>query len=383
MSPGASPGRGGSAALDTTVRSRDLAAELARALGRDEAEARRILDRVIDVIRDHLVRGEQVLLKDFATIKVVEEKAQIVKDPETGHQYIKPVGKKVAFSPVDGFREEIERTRLASIILAVPQDDPFARVIEFHFSRVGWKVHIVSDVDRCVKMVRETGAHLVIVDDVLSDAGRLVEAIKTTRALARVPVVGLFPGGTDPDRGDDFRVVPDEFLVEPFEVYHLLTLAESELARSGEEEVIFDQQIVFRFSTREKHLEKANQIGIRLFRASGLSEEGQIALAAAFREAIGNAAQHGNRDDVSRMIRVVYLLDKEKITIVVNDEGKGFDHHRYTLRGETRDAISAARERHDQGRVGGLGIMLMLKCTDRLEYNDSGNAVTLTKQRTA
>ena len=29
-------------------------------------------------------------LKDFATLKIVEKKAHIVKDPETGHQYISP-----------------------------------------------------------------------------------------------------------------------------------------------------------------------------------------------------------------------------------------------------------------------------------------------------
>ena len=47
-------------------------------------------------------------------------------------------------------------------------------------------------------------------------------------------------------------------------------------------------------------------------------------------------------------------------------------------RGDSR-AVDAARSRIDQGRVGGLGIKLMLRCTDRLEYNDVGNMITLTK----
>ena len=42
-------------------------------------------------------------------------------------------------------------------------------------------------------------------------------------------------------------------------------------------------------------------------------------------------------------------------------------------------ARAAARERHEQGRPGGLGIMLMLRCVDRIEYNDIGNQITLTK----
>jgi anti-sigma regulatory factor (Ser/Thr protein kinase) len=76
---------------------------------------------------------------------------------------------------------------------------------------------------------------------------------------------------------------------------------------------------------------------------------------------------------------VQYLLDPEKITTVVKDQGGGFNHEQYVKSGSTRDAISAARERHAQGRMGGLGIMLMLRCCDRLEYNQNGNQLTLTK----
>ena len=79
-------------------------------------------------------------------------------------------------------------------------------------------------------------------------------------------------------------------------------------------------------------------------------------MAAAFREAIMNAGSHGNKDDAAKLIKVLYLLDKEKTTVVVQDEGGGFDHESYTLRAQTKDAVSAARERHEQGRVGGLGI---------------------------
>src|SRR5690606_7508422 len=122
-----------------------------------------------------------------------------------------------------------------------------------------------------------------------------------------------------------------------------------------------------------------NALGARLFQASGLDEEGQVAMAAAFREAIMNAGSHGNKDNPERLIKVLYLLDKEKITVVVQDEGAGFDHESYTLRAQTKSAVDAARERHEQGRVGGLGIKLMMRCTDKLEYNDVGNMITLTK----
>jgi anti-sigma regulatory factor (Ser/Thr protein kinase) len=102
-------------------------------------------------------------------------------------------------------------------------------------------------------------------------------------------------------------------------------------------------------------------------------------MSAAFREGVVNAAQHGNKYKRDKKIEVQYLLDTEKITLVVHDQGGGFNHEMYVKSGATKDAISAARERHQQGRMGGLGIMLMLRCCDRLEYNNQGNQITLTK----
>ncbi len=365
--------------METKAAKKDLAAELEERYGFSAEEAERIVGAVFETIKSQLLRGHQVVVKEFAAMKIVEKKAHIVKDPETGHQFISPAENVVSFVPIDGFQKAIESAKLSSIVLAVPQNDPFARVIEFHFSRVGWRVYIVNGPEECLKMLQEAGAYLVIVDHALQGSQQLVEELRCRKWASRTPIIALFPKERDPERSMDFQILADEHLVEPFEVYTLLMLAESELARSSEEEVIFDQQVTFQFGTGEAHLEKANELGVRLFKESGLPEEGQVALAAAFREAVGNAGQHGNKDNPGKLVKVQYLLDKEKITIVVTDEGPGFDHERYTLRGQTKDAVSAARERHEQGRVGGLGIMLMQKCSDRIEYNDIGNQITLTK----
>ena len=361
------------------VAKKELVTELASKTGVPSGQAEKVVDGLIESIKANLLKGSQVVLKDFAAIKIVEKKAHIVKDPETGHQYISPAENSVQFVPIDGFQKQIEGAKLSSIVLAVPSNDPFARVVEFHFSRVGWKVHLVNSREECAKMLKNAGAYLTIVDHGLPESAKLIEDIKSQKATSMVPLITLYPSDKDPQSSKDFLVLGDEHLVEPFEVYTLLMLAESELARSSEEEVIFDQQVNFQFGTGDANLERANEIGGRLFKASGLDEEGQVALAAAFREAVGNAAQHGNKDNADKLIKVLYLLDKEKITVVVQDEGAGFDHEKFVLRGQVKDAQSAARERHDQGRVGGLGIMLMLKCTDKLEYNDVGNMITLTK----
>ncbi|MHC4778895.1 MAG: ATP-binding protein [Planctomycetota bacterium] len=63
----------------------------------------------------------------------------------------------------------------------------------------------------------------------------------------------------------------------------------------------------------------------------------------------------------------------------VEDEGLGFDYKGALEKGRKGDAISAARERYLAGGMGGLGIMLMVRCVDLVEYNDKGNQVILTK----
>ncbi|MDQ7781029.1 MAG: ATP-binding protein, partial [Planctomycetota bacterium] len=125
--------------------------------------------------------------------------------------------------------------------------------------------------------------------------------------------------------------------------------------------------------------ERANEFAHKLFEVSGLKEEDVVAMAAAIREAIGNACQHGNRYRRDKKVECLYLLDKEKVTVMVKDQGQGFDHQKYVKRGMSGNSLHAARERHKEGKLGGLGIMLMLKCTDKLEYNDIGNSITLTK----
>ncbi len=354
----------------------------------DELEARtslsrqvsdQALDHLFDFIRREILHGKQIVIPNFASIKIVERKAHIVKDPETGHQFISPAENVISFDPDPAFGERIGTAKLSSIILAVPQNDPFARVVEFHFSRVGWRVHIVSSVEECFEYFGEGGAYLVIVDYGLTGAPQLIEQVKLKRETSLVPLIVLYPSGFNPEKADVFQVLGDEHLVEPFEVYTLLRLAESELARSSEEEVIFDQQVSFQFSTRDEYVERGIELTKGLCEHSGLEEQDLVAMHAAIREAIGNAAQHGNKYIQEKMVQVLYLLDRDKITLVVTDDGPGFDHKKYLERGKEKTAASAARERIDEGRLGGLGIILMQKCADVVTYNETGNVITLTK----
>jgi serine/threonine-protein kinase RsbW len=203
--------------------------------------------------------------------------------------------------------------------------------------------------------------------------------LKFGRETSNVPLITLWPSDPAWRVLKEVSIVGDENLSQPFEFRQLLDFADSEIIRAAEEELIFLQQINIHLPTDEQSIERVIDHVHKLVERSGVTEEGQVALSAAFREAVVNAAQHGNKYKKDKKIEVQYLLDAEKITAVVKDQGQGFDHEKYVKSGSSRDAISAARERHAQGRMGGLGILLMLRCCDRLGYNQQGNQITLTK----
>ena len=203
--------------MDAIAR-QDLVSQIEGASELTADSAKAVLEVVIDTVKKELLKGNQVILKDFAAMKIVEKKAHIVKDPETGHQFISPAENVVSFMPIDDFQKEIESAKLSSIILAVPFADPFVQVIEFHFSRVGWRVHIVNSVKECLEMLN-SGAYLVIVDYGLEGSMDLVKEIKAKRSFSLVPLITLYPEDCDPETRKDFVVLGDEFLVEPFEVY--------------------------------------------------------------------------------------------------------------------------------------------------------------------
>ena len=98
----------------------EVISELAKTTELEAERAGRVLDALIEVLKGQLLAGKEIELEGFATLKVVEKKAHIVKDPETGHQFISPAENIVSFVPKDNFQRQIESAKLSSIILASP-----------------------------------------------------------------------------------------------------------------------------------------------------------------------------------------------------------------------------------------------------------------------
>ena len=84
-------------------------------------------------------------------------------------------------------------------------------------------------------------------------------------------------------------------------------------------------------------------------------------------EALANAMLYGNSRDPRKRVRVDAQVTEGVLTIRVTDEGRGFNPA----------AISDPTLPRNRKRAGGRGIFLIRKLMDRVEFNESGNSITM------
>jgi nucleoid DNA-binding protein len=78
--------------------------DLARAVyevhgGLSQAESQRIVDQIFGTIRDHLLRGEKVLLSGFGCFRVKTRKERRGVNPQTRESIVVPGRKAIIFKP--------------------------------------------------------------------------------------------------------------------------------------------------------------------------------------------------------------------------------------------------------------------------------------------
>lgn len=91
-------------------------------------------------------------------------------------------------------------------------------------------------------------------------------------------------------------------------------------------------------------------------------------LRVALGEALANAILYGNREEPDRLVRLDAELSAGSAVVTVEDEGTGFDP------GEVLDPTRPENRDRSHGR----GLFLLRALADDVEFNERGNAVTLT-----
>jgi len=271
-------------------------------------------------------------------------------------------------------------TTKCNVLLIAPEENRFTDITKMRLLTPKGHFRIVTNCTEALHVFDELDPDLVILEDPLSGSEDFLWKIKTEKGKSVVPIIKLYWTGTNLETRREFKMWEDDYLVEPFEVMELFLLAEAELKRIPEDRRVLLHQTHLEFRTRQENLQRANELANTLFHKAGLPSPARAALAAAFAEAIENAARHAHQNDPQKCIDVVFLLDREKLSITVTDEGKGFDFRPYLGRAEQAEPVSPDRLRQARGGLGGLGIPLMKRCTDELHYLGKGNSLRLVKK---
>ncbi|MEW5842268.1 MAG: ATP-binding protein [Bacteroidota bacterium] len=98
---------------------------------------------------------------------------------------------------------------------------------------------------------------------------------------------------------------------------------------------------------------------IEIAQKSNLNKDKFNSLALSFSEAASNSFLHGNKLDKKKKIKITVKVNEEKITLIIKDEGKGFNIN------TVPDPTKPENILKDSGR----GIHIMRSFLDELKYN--------------
>jgi anti-anti-sigma factor len=271
----------------------------------------------------------------------------------------------------------------ASVLVIEPRTDLFTEVLERRFTGNRKRFTLVPDCRQAMERFEQIDPQVVILRNGIEGGDEFLRQVKGTRGKSLVSVIKLYAREEDLKRPQPFRIWENDFFAEPFEILELFVLAEQELRRVPARQKALLHQTHFELTGTEEHIHRAVELSEEIFRQLRLPEETRQPLTAAFREALDNAWRHGHRRAPHKPIDVVLHADPEKIAVTVTDRGKGFEHQRFLEELKDEQAYVRARKMKRIGRRGGLGILMMHKCADKLEYLGRGNQVRLTKRMPA
>jgi len=112
-------------------------------------------------------------------------------------------------------------------------------------------------------------------------------------------------------------------------------------------------------------------ISNEILKQMGFSEEDIEQANLAIIEAGTNAIKHGNKNDPSRRVNFQFHLGEDKLAVVVQDEGEGFDTNKLPDPLDPENLL----------KTNGRGIFLMQICMNEVTFDKNGSEVRMVKYK--
>ena len=235
-----------------------------------------------------------------------------------------------------------------------------------------------------VDLVREHQPDLVLLDLTLpeTDGFVLCEQLKRNRDTNLIPIILMAPQQDGWRKISGVRVGANGSLVKPFTPEQLFEAVDKAVAWRDEHQKYGTMgEIKFDVRSEITYLQQTNDLLSDLFAHTSLTERQIKDMKQVIMEMGGNAIEWGHRKNAELSLQITYRIDPEKVTLIIRDQGPGFNPGQIPHAANVEDPIGHMDIRNELGiREGGFGIMLARGLVDEFRYNDVGNEVTLIKR---
>ena len=232
--------------------------------------------------------------------------------------------------------------------------------------------------------VRRHRPELILLDLMMPDCDgfEICERLKRNRETNLIPVL-MVTALNDPNhRLRGVRVGANGYLTKPFPTERLFAAIDAALGwRREHQQHGTTGEIQFDVRSEIASLQQVNDMLADLYAHTPLTERQIKDLRQAVMEMGGNAIEWGHRKNADLPLRIIYRIGRDAVTLIIRDQGPGFDPAHIPHAAREDDPIGHIDIRNELGlREGGFGIMLARGLVDEFHYNETGNEVTLVKR---
>ena len=274
-------------------------------------------------------------------------------------------------------------------ILVLDDDQSILEFFRDFLTKNGFEIDTAENGREGLKAVKKKKYDVVLVD-VMMPVMDGIEFLEEARILDSDICVIMLSGKSNIDQAiEALKKGASNFITKPFVAHEVLNIIKNTLLKKD----IRHEEIKFKLMLSEKvTFQEINYIipsDFEYVRAlvKQLNETAEHLgykdeynkLSAALDEIMTNALIHGNwadkkrseisQEDKDKKIIVNFEYDKEKIKVIIKDEGKGFDHTKLP------DPTHPENIYNFHGR----GIFITRSFMDEVKFNEKGNEVTLIK----
>jgi anti-sigma regulatory factor (Ser/Thr protein kinase) len=245
---------------------------------------------------------------------------------------------------------------------------------------VGWRVTRVGEAQLALTWLRHNPPDLILVGSRDPFGGDFVPsefvlAVKTDHAGSLLPLVQVRASAAD-----GVRAEPDAWLDLDRTEDAGASLAEALAARAERQREGARADLRLSVPSDVGLLEEVHRLLGAWFAACGFGGMACNQLNLAVRELAANAIEWGHGHDRSRTVSLWARLDEEKVSVLVADDGPGFDPTATPHAARPGDPLEHLAVRSALGlRDGGFGILMTRGMVDQLCYNAAGNEAQVVK----